>query len=215
MTKEKKRIWPERPAKKEISPAIRTDKTFVCYMKSVICFDKKRNISLAWMTQTIFRLERMLWWNKRNWLPIIDRSAHPQGGQNKVGKCSHGMDIYSKNMYDIVPQTWMIEYRKMYKISDAVINFIKKRHKKQESGINSGRDKPQLMWKSKEVFPRRFMLIIVISYSNDASQLYTEENAQWGLQIFKFTGQDKPHYVFGWYQNICQKWKKNQKPWYK
>ena len=36
--------------------------------------------------------------------------------------------INYKNTYDMVPQSWIIDCHKMYKISDEVLNFIKKNH---------------------------------------------------------------------------------------
>ena len=45
------------------------------------------------------------------------RSAHSQEGQNIAEICSHGED-WLQNAYDMVPQTWITEGLKMYKISD-------------------------------------------------------------------------------------------------
>ena len=41
-----------------------------------------------------------------------------------------------RNVYDMVPQPWILECLKMYKISDKIIKFI---NKTMESRIDSGR----------------------------------------------------------------------------
>ena len=45
--------------------------------------------------------------------------------------------IDNKKVYNVVPQTWIIECLKIYKISDQIINFINF-HGKLESGITRG-----------------------------------------------------------------------------
>ena len=49
--------------------------------------------------------------------------------------------IDSKNINDIVPQSWIIDSLKTYKISNEVINFIEKIIKNLESGNDSRREK--------------------------------------------------------------------------
>ena len=49
--------------------------------------------------------------------------------------------IDNKKAYDMVPQSWIINCLKMYKISDGVINFIENTMKTWKSGINSRREK--------------------------------------------------------------------------
>ena len=51
---------------------------------------------------------------------IIHQSALHQ----KAGKCGHGVDWQKKP--DTVPQIWIIECLKMFKISDKIINFLTK-----------------------------------------------------------------------------------------
>ena len=72
------------------------------------------------------RKKEILLGNKRNRWPTIYRTAYPEGNQNEKEKCSHSVDWQQKKAYDIVPQTWIIECLKMYKISDKFINFIMK-----------------------------------------------------------------------------------------
>ena len=43
-----------------------------------------------------------------------------------------------KKAYDIVPQSWIKNYLKMYKISDGVINFIEKTTKTWKVGVTAG-----------------------------------------------------------------------------
>ena len=78
---------------------------------------------ITWMLQIISRrIERVLQENKRNWLSIIYRSAYTQGDQKKVGKYCYGIDY--KKADDMVQLTWIIEYLKMYKMSNKIINFF-------------------------------------------------------------------------------------------
>ena len=70
----------------------------------------------------------------------------------------------------MVPQTWVIECIKMYKISDKVINFIT-RVMKSWKVENPKRD------------PRRPTHATIICYSNDATQLDTYGVHGGGLQI--------------------------------
>ena len=49
-----------------------------------------------------------------------------------------------KKAYDMVPQSWIINCLKMYKITDEVINFIEKTMKNLESGIDSRMKKLRL-----------------------------------------------------------------------
>ena len=46
-----------------------------------------------------------------------------------------------KKAYDMVPQSWIINCLKMYKITHEVINFIEKNHEDLESGADSRRKK--------------------------------------------------------------------------
>ena len=55
----------------------------------------------------------------------LHRSAHPKREQDQMEKSSYGLDWLQK-VYDKVPQSWIINCPKMYKISDEVINFIDK-----------------------------------------------------------------------------------------
>ena len=60
--------------------------------------------------------------------------------------------------------------------------------------------------------PRRLTLAIVISCSNDAPLLDTQE-IHWEQQIHIISGKDKPPYVHRWYQAICKKKKKKKWTW--
>ena len=55
----------------------------------------------------------------------LHRSAHPQRDQDQAENLAMAWIDYEK-AYHIVPQSWIINCLKMYKISDAVINVIEK-----------------------------------------------------------------------------------------
>ena len=78
--------------------------------------------------------------------------------------------INYKKAYDMVPQSWIINWLKMYKISHDIINFIKKKHEQQESWINSMKKK--LGWNKdpKWDFPRRCIVTPTIHNCHDANK---------------------------------------------
>ena len=49
-----------------------------------------------------------------------------------------------KKAYDMVQQTWIIEYRKMYKISDKVINSISKTMKNWKLELTAAQTLPEV-----------------------------------------------------------------------
>ena len=79
-------------------------------------------------------------------------------------------------------------------------SMIKSRWTNQNRGENSN-------WR----LPGRLILTTTICDSNETTQVYTHE---WHrkLNIYKITGNDKPFCLFGWYQDICKKWKSTWNP---
>ena len=55
----------------------------------------------------------------------LHRSVHPKREQDQTEKSSYGLDWLQKIIW-YVQQSWIINCLKMYKISNEVINFIKK-----------------------------------------------------------------------------------------
>ena len=53
-------------------------------------------------------------------------SVHPQREQEQTEKSANGTWSDYKKACDMVPQSWIINCLKMYKISDEVVNFIEK-----------------------------------------------------------------------------------------
>ena len=80
-----------------------------------------------------------------------------------------------KKAYDLVPQSWIINCLKIYKISLETINFIEKNHEKLESWINSRRKK--LGWNKdpKRDFPRRCTITPTIHNCHDATKPHTQK----------------------------------------
>ena len=65
-----------------------------------------------------------------------------------------------KKAYDIVPQSLIINYRKMYKISDDVINFIEKTMETWKLELIAGRKKLSCSEGQKRYSSRMLLLII-------------------------------------------------------
>ena len=55
-------------------------------------------------------------------LPYIDQHILKESKTKRKNVAMAWIDY--KKAYDLVPQSWIIDYLKMYKISDEVINFI-------------------------------------------------------------------------------------------
>ena len=81
--------------------------------------------------------------------------------------------IRNKKTYGRVSQTWIIEYRKMYKISDKAINIIRKALKEYQVELVARRQKQAEMKIQRGHLPERLTLTPFLWYSNDTSQLYT------------------------------------------
>ena len=62
---------------------------------------------------------------------------HPRWEQDQTEKSSQGLNWLQK-AYDMVPQSWIINCLKMYKISDKVINFIEKTMKTWRVELTAG-----------------------------------------------------------------------------
>ena len=62
--------------------------------------------------------------------------------------------IEYKKAYDMVPQSWIINCLKMYKISHEVINFIEITMKNSRVELTTGEKKNRLKQRSKEVFSK-------------------------------------------------------------
>ena len=67
----------------------------------------------------------MLQGNWKHRRATVHRSAHPQRDQDKTKNVAIAWIDY-KEEYDMVPQSWIINCLKMYKISNEAINFIEK-----------------------------------------------------------------------------------------
>ena len=77
--------------------------------------------------------------------------------------------IDCKKEYDIVPQRWIINCLKMFKISDEVTNFIEKKHEKMESRIDSRRKKLSRGKDPERYVPGRYIITITICNRDDAT----------------------------------------------
>ena len=75
----------------------------------------------------------------------------------------------------------------MYKVSDKVMNLITKTMENRKVELAAGGKKNLIGKNPKRNLPMRLTLTIAISYSNDATELFTLEMSR-GLQIHKITG---------------------------
>ena len=84
-----------------------------------------------------WRTEKMPQRIQRHSRVTLNRSTHPKWKQEQTKKSSYGMEDYKK-AYDMVPQSWIINCLKMYKISHEVINFIEKNMKNWRVELTAG-----------------------------------------------------------------------------
>ena len=102
---------------------------------------------------------------KRHKRTTLHWSEHPQREQDESEKSGYGLKY--KKAYDMVPQSWIINCVKIYKISDEVINFIKKTMKTWRVELTEGVKK--LSWREDPEWyiPRRYTITITIYNCND------------------------------------------------
>ena len=67
----------------------------------------------------------------------LHRSSYPKREQDRTEKCSYGLDWFRKSC-DVVPQSWIINCKNMYKISDEVMNIIEKTMKTWRVELTAG-----------------------------------------------------------------------------
>ena len=85
--------------------------------------------------------------------------------------------IDNKKAYNMVPQRWLINCRKMYQLFNEVIKFIKK-NMENCCGIDRRRKKISSDKNSERYIPGRCAITIIICCSNDATQSHILWNAQ-------------------------------------
>ena len=74
---------------------------------------------------------------KRHSRVTSHRSTHPTWEQDQAEKSSNGLD-WRKKAYVMVPQSWIINCLKMYKISHEVIHFFEKTMKNWRVELGAG-----------------------------------------------------------------------------
>ena len=108
-------------------------------MENINSSNKGRDLLLANKPQIVpWGTERIPQMIQRYRKVTLHRSAHPQREQDQTEKLSYDLDWLQKKAYDIVPQSWIINSLKMYKISDEVINFIEKTMKTWKMELTAG-----------------------------------------------------------------------------
>ena len=104
-------------------------------VKNINGTHKRRDLLLANKQQIVpWETERMPQRIQRHRRVTLHKSAHPQREQDQTEKSSYPWIEYKK-AYDMVLQSCL----KMYKISDEVINFIKKTIKTWKVELTAGR----------------------------------------------------------------------------
>ena len=81
--------------------------------------------------------------------------------------------IDNKKAYDMVPQTWKIDYLKTYKISVEVINFTKTMNNWKVELTVKGQTQAEM--KIPRFIFQGESFLTTIRYRNDAAQLHTKE----------------------------------------
>ena len=87
--------------------------------------------------------------------------------------------VDNKKVYDIVPQSWIINCLKMYKISHKTTNSSEKNPEKLETWIKSRRKK--LGWNKdpKRDFPRRCTITTTVHNCHDTTKPHTQKMHSW------------------------------------
>ena len=97
---------------------------FTCWVENPNSTHKRKKYITRLNATNYFWTERMSQEYKRNRRPNTYRSVIPQRNQNKVKNVAMPWIDYKKT-YDMIPQTWIIECRRIYKISDKITNAMK------------------------------------------------------------------------------------------
>ena len=144
--------------------------------RPITCLPMMRKILTAQIREEIYhlllshgrRIERMPQVDQRYRRTTIHWSTLPQREQDKMEKASYGVDWLQK-AYDIVPQSWMINCLKMYKISGEVIKFIENTIKKLERRTDHSRRKKPNRGKNPDMnLTGGYAITIIICKSDDA-----------------------------------------------
>ena len=83
----------------------------------------------------------------------------------------------------MIPQSWIIECLKMYKLSDNVIKFITKAMEGWKVELTAGGQALAEVKNTKRHLPRRLLITTTICYRNNASQPYTQENLMMDINL--------------------------------
>ena len=147
-------IDPKGPKQRNCSKQLQTDNLPTNDVENSNSTNKRKDLLLAYKPRIVsWRAERMPQRIQRHSRITLHRSTHPKREQDKTEKSSYGLDWLQKGIY-MVPQSWIINCLKMYKISDEVLTFIEKKHENLESGADSRRKKLSWNKDTKRYFPR-------------------------------------------------------------
>ena len=119
-------IDPKRPKKRNRCKQLQTHDLTTDDEENINSTNKERDLPLANKPRIVLGgTERTPQRFQGHSRVTLQRSAHSKREQDKTEKSSYGLD-WLKKAYDMVPQSWIINCLKMYKISHEVINFIEK-----------------------------------------------------------------------------------------
>ena len=147
---------------------------------------------------------RMLQRIQRHRKTTLYRLAHPQRDQDKTRKYIYGW-IDFKKAYDMVPQSWIINCLKMYKLWNEVINILEKTMKNLESAIDSRRERLAEGKNQIRIFQRDAVWPLQIYNCNNATQPHIKKMYS-RIQTYWIAGKDKLPNAYGRHQTVYQKW---------
>ena len=101
-----------------------------------------------------------------------------------------------KKAYDMVPQSWILHYLKMYKISHEVINFIEQTMKTWRVELTAGGRSIGETKIQRGIFPRRCTL--TIHNSHGVTEPHTQKMRS-RIQTQQIARKDQPRNVHGWH----------------
>ena len=155
------------PQKRDRSPQLWTDNVFTYDVESPDHTEKRKNISFTFMPQIISSRKKGCHWRTRgiNDQLYIDQLVLKEAKTRQKNVAMEWIDL--KNVYDMVLQTWILEYLKIYKISDSH-KLHPEYHRKMEVGIDSRRTNPCWDKNPKQYLPKRLDLAIPIFYCKDS-----------------------------------------------
>ena len=134
----KEHIDPKGPKQRNRSKQLQTHNLPINDTENINSTNKEKDLLIANKPRAApWEAERMPQRIQRHSRVTLHRSIHPKWDQDLTENLP-SVCIDYKKAYDMVPQSWIINCLKMYKISDEVINFIEKTMKTWRVELTAG-----------------------------------------------------------------------------